>query len=73
MAKTPEKQLGYAKEYLKNFDEIKLRVPKGEKTNIKAHADSIIKGFGLPLIIYSGKSPAGPQSTYCCKMILIPP
>ena len=37
--KTPKKQLEYAKEYLKNFDEIKIRVPKGEKERIRLHAE----------------------------------
>lgn len=26
-----KEQAGYAKKYLKNFDEIRIRVPKGEK------------------------------------------
>lgn len=33
-----EKQKGYAKKYLEKFDEIKLRIPKGKKDKIKAHA-----------------------------------
>lgn len=35
----------YAKEYLGKFDEIKVRVPAGEKEKIKAHA--ISKGESL--------------------------
>lgn len=41
MAKTPEKQLKYAKKYLEGLDEIKIRLPKGEKDKIKNHADRI--------------------------------
>lgn len=39
VTKTPKKQLEYAKKYLENFDEIKVRVPTGEKSKIKAHGD----------------------------------
>lgn len=40
MAKTPEKQLQWAKNYMGKMDEIKIRVPKGKKDKIKAHAES---------------------------------
>lgn len=30
----------YAKKYLDKLDEIKLRLPKGEKEKIRAHAES---------------------------------
>lgn len=40
MGKTPEKQLEYAKKYLKNLDEIRVRVPKGERDKIKEYAES---------------------------------
>jgi predicted HicB family RNase H-like nuclease len=33
-----KKQLGYAKKYLQKFDEIKIRVPEGEKEKIQAYA-----------------------------------
>lgn len=32
------KQAGYAKAYLEKQDEIKIRMPKGEKDKVKAHA-----------------------------------
>ena len=36
----PEKQKGYSKKYIQEkLDEIKLRVPKGQKALIQAHAD----------------------------------
>ena len=41
MTKTSKKQLEYANNYLKKFDEIKIRVPKGKKEIIKNHADSM--------------------------------
>ena len=41
MTKTPKKQLEYANNYLKKFDEIKIRVPKGEKDHIKEYAESM--------------------------------
>lgn len=37
---TSKEQLGYAKKYFEKLDEIKIRVPKGEKDKIKEHADS---------------------------------
>ena len=40
MTKTPKKQLEWAKTYLEKFDEIKIRVPQGEKAKIKAFAES---------------------------------
>lgn len=40
MGKTPEKQLEYAKKYLGKLEEIKLRVPKGEKDKIKEYAET---------------------------------
>lgn len=41
MTKTPKKQLEYARKYLEKFDEIKLRVPAGEKEKIRQHAESV--------------------------------
>ena len=38
MNKTPKKQLEYAKKYLEKFDEIKLRLPAGNKDKIKEYA-----------------------------------
>ena len=38
MMKTPRKQLEYAKTYLGKFDEIKVRVPGGEKAKLKEYA-----------------------------------
>lgn len=38
MTRTPKRQLEYAKKYLKKFDEIKIRVPEGEKDKIRDHA-----------------------------------
>lgn len=38
----------YANEYLKKFEEIKIRVPKGEKDKIKKHAEIMgesVNGF----------------------------
>lgn len=39
MAKTPKKQLEWSKNYLEKMDEIKIRLPQGEKDKIKAHAE----------------------------------
>lgn len=33
-----KKQLEYAKKYLQKFDEIKIRVPEGDKKKIQAYA-----------------------------------
>lgn len=38
MTKTPQKQLEWAKKYLEKFEEIKIRLPIGEKDKIKTHA-----------------------------------
>jgi predicted HicB family RNase H-like nuclease len=35
----PEKQLEYAKNYFKKFDDIKVRVPKGDKDKYKTIAE----------------------------------
>lgn len=40
MAKTPKKQLEWSKNYLEKMDEMKVRVPKGEKDKFVAHAES---------------------------------
>lgn len=50
MAKTPKKQLEYASNYLKKFDEIKVRVPKGEKEEFQELARR--KGKSLNALIY---------------------
>ena len=40
MAANYDYNKAYAKKYLDKLDEIKLRLPKGEKEKIRAHAES---------------------------------
>ncbi len=51
MAKTPKKQLEWAKTYLEKFDEIKVRVPGGGKERIKEHAGKFDGGSMNAFII----------------------
>lgn len=50
MKKTSEKQLKYARTYLKKFDEIKLRIPKGKKDEYKTRADAVGKSLNQYII-----------------------
>lgn len=41
MTKTPKKQLEWSKNYLGKLDEIKIRVPKGEKDKLKSFVEEV--------------------------------
>lgn len=48
---TTKAQLNASKKYISSLDEIKIRIPKGEKDKIKAYAES--KGMSLNSFIRS--------------------
>lgn len=45
-----KKQLGYAKKYQSNFDDIKIRVPKGKREEYKKAAEAAGKSLNQYII-----------------------
>lgn len=50
MEKGYEYNKKYAQEYLKKFDEIKLRVPKGKREEYKAKAEAVGKSLNQYIV-----------------------